>query len=162
MVTYTRDALESRALESGDPGRPIERELPFITTLAELTVLSASTQGILLRYSTGPDADTADCRSRDCESGVVMPGISVTALTPEAWWPRPAEEWIARRIGKYAALGRDPERFAWLLTGTVVGHGPDHEPLVAQIRPLARLHPDVLEEARRLYEERFVGGGDPR
>ncbi|MGF7124339.1 MULTISPECIES: DUF6098 family protein [unclassified Rhodococcus (in: high G+C Gram-positive bacteria)] len=141
------------------PGAP----LVAITTLAELVALTASTHGIFLRYSTGPARDAADCRSRDRESGIDMPGLVVTPLAPEPWWPGSAEEWMARRLHRCCGLGeqargrQSPESdcFAWLLTGTVIGHSLDLEPLVTHFRPLARIHPAVLEEAARLYEQQF-------
>ncbi|NKU87809.1 hypothetical protein GS884_09705 [Rhodococcus hoagii] len=153
----TRDR---RGLESGAAGA----QLVTITTLAELVALTASTHGIFLRYSAGPERDAADCRSRDRESDIDMPGLTVTPLSLEPWWPRTAEEWIARRLHRCCGLveqvpaeqGSEPDRFPWLLTGTVIGHSLDLEPLVAQFRPLARIHRSVLEEAARLFEQQFA------
>nr|WP_259444426.1 DUF6098 family protein [Rhodococcus sp. DMU2021] len=45
--------------------------------------------------------------------------------------------------------GEEHRRFAWLLHGTVADVGPDHEPLVVDVRPVARLSTDVLEQAHR-------------
>ncbi|NKR19891.1 hypothetical protein GS937_17010 [Rhodococcus hoagii] len=52
---------------------PPGAQLVTITTLAELVALTASTHGIFLRYSAGPERDAADCRSRDRESDIDMP-----------------------------------------------------------------------------------------
>jgi hypothetical protein len=90
-----------------------------------------------------------------------MTGWSVTTLRPESWWTRPAEEWVARRICKYLDLGGDDHRRRpWLLTGEIVSVGPDHEPLVADIRPIAYLSDNVVERSRELYEEKFHVGRD--
>ncbi|WP_220181951.1 DUF6098 family protein [Rhodococcus sp. AG1013] len=78
--------------------------LVAITTLAELVALTASTHGIFLRYSSGPERDAADCRSLDLESGIDMPGLAVTPLSPEPWWPGSAEGWIARRLHRCCGL----------------------------------------------------------
>ncbi|MBM4582520.1 hypothetical protein GTA07_24305 [Rhodococcus hoagii] len=168
-----RASEELRAIESPEDllvtGAVSNREPPgaqlvTITTLAELVALTASTHGIFLRYSAGPERDAADCRSRDRESDIDMPGLTVTPLSLEPWWPRTAEEWIARRLHRCCGLveqvpaeqGSEPDRFPWLLTGTVIGHSLDLEPLVAQFRPLARIHRSVLEEAARLFEQQFA------
>lgn len=140
------------------PGSVANREhagerLVAITTLDELVALTSTTHGIFLRYSSGPAADMSDCRSRDRESGIDMPGVVVTPLSPEPWWPRSVEEWVARRLHRSCGWDEEPGRFPWLLTGTVVGHSLDLEPLVAQIRPLARIDRSVLDEAAHLYRQ---------
>jgi hypothetical protein len=86
----------------------------------------------------------------------------VTDVAPEEWWPRPVEDWVARRICKYLELGEEDGRYPWLLTGRLTGHGPDHEPVVREVRPVARLGPAVVEEAKRRYAERFAVGADSR
>ncbi len=139
------------------------RDLPVVGSLAELTDLVMSHDSeIYLRYSKGPDSDARKGPSKDYEADVTLPGLSVTTILPEPWWPRPAVDWVARRIRKYAELGRESGRFAWLLTGTVVGEGPDHEPLVVRARPLARLSDELLDEAAECYRTRFRVGKDAR
>jgi hypothetical protein len=162
------DCSERGAVTGAISGRPPSAApLVAITTLAELVALTASTHGIFLRYSAGPDRDAVDCRSLDRESGIEMPGLVVTPLSPEPWWPGTAEGWIARRLHRCCGVGeeshgeqtrgeREPDRFPWLLTGTVIGHSLDLEPLVTHFRPLARIHRSVLEDAARLYEHQFV------
>jgi hypothetical protein len=49
-----------------------------------------------------------------------------------------------------------------MLTGRLVGRGPDHEPLVGQARPLARIGQAALAEAERRYRARFEVGQDSR
>jgi hypothetical protein len=51
-----------------------------------------------------------------------------------------------------------PDRRPWILNGEVVGNGPDHEPLVVDVRPIAWLGEGALAEARRCYEQRFAVG----
>jgi len=108
---------------------------------------------VFLRYSPGPAADRQE-QSHDYESGLDLPGLSVTVLTPEPWWTRPVVDWVARRVCKYDEL-LDESRYPWLLTGRVVGSGPDHEPLIRMAEPLARIGAEAVSEARRLYQERF-------
>ncbi|MBF6518095.1 hypothetical protein IU421_27990 [Nocardia cyriacigeorgica] len=46
------------------------------------------------------------------------------------------------------------------MTGTVVGRGPDHEPILVRARPLARIDETVVDEAKAVYAERFDVGRD--
>lgn len=144
-------------------GRSAQRacggELPRVTSLKALVALFDGSGEVYLRYSKGPEHDAGAESSRDYEADVEMPGLSVCAVMPEAWWPRPAEEWVARRIRQYADLA-DDERFPWLLTGVQVGSGPDHEPLLTDIRPIAVLDRRVVDEAAQLYRSRFRVGND--
>lgn len=116
---------------------------------------------IYLRYSRGP-VDDAQRPSHDFEADVDLPGLSVTVVTPEPWWPRPARDWIARRLCKYAELGEQRGRYPWLLTGRVAGFGPDHEPLIADPVALAPVAMTVVDEALRIYKENFDVGRDSR
>ncbi|MEU6969073.1 DUF6098 family protein [Kitasatospora aureofaciens] len=136
-----------------------EDGMGLIDDLALLTSLATGDLDVYLRYSEGPDGDGA--LSRDYEADVPLPGLSVTPLRPEPWWPRPAADWVARRVMKYADLAEScPQRRPWVLTGRVVGAGPDHEPLIADPLPLAWLGRNVLDEAVRRYQERFTPGRD--
>lgn len=134
----------------------------MIRTFAELVEFVAARDDVLLRYSKGPGEDADTGPSRDYEADVDLPGLSATTVVPEPWWPRPAEDWIARRVCKYAELGEDEDRFPWLLTGEIAGWGPDHEPLVVEVQPLARVSQEALDEAQQLYQERFKVGKDSR
>jgi hypothetical protein len=125
-----------------------------------LTVIGGSASPLYLRYSKGPDHDRSSGPSRDYEAEVDLPGLSVTNISPEPWWSRPAEDWVARRICKYLELGEEEDRYPWLLTGTETGRGPDHEPVVEMGEVVGRLADAVVEEARRLYEARFDVGDD--
>jgi hypothetical protein len=138
------------------------RELPVIQTFAELVELVTARDDVLLRYSKGPWYDAHAGPSRDYEADVDLPGLSATTVSPEPWWPRPPGDWIARRVCKYAELGEDTDRYPWLLTGEVAGWGPDHEPVVVNVRPLARISQEALTQARDLYEKRFNVGKDSR
>jgi hypothetical protein len=126
--------------------------------LEELTELACGTTAIYLRYSLGPDQDAATV-SRDYEADVDLPGLPCTLLTPERWWPREPEDWIARRVCKYLHLAAgDQRRRPWILTGDVAGYGPDQEPLLTSVHPLAWLSGDLVGEARRRYHQRFDVG----
>jgi Family of unknown function (DUF6098) len=143
-------------------GQQFSTSLPVVDSLDELTALVECTPDVYLRYSEGPEKDKDESASCDYESDVLMPGLSVSAIAPEPWWPRAPKDWIARRIRQYAQLGHTEGRFAWLLSGTVVGHGPDHEPLVTDVRPIARLSDRLLEEAAARYRAQFKVGQDSR
>jgi hypothetical protein len=147
--------VSTRTAAAGDS------DLPIVGNLAAIVVLVERHGMLYLRYSKGPTSDAEAGRSRDYESGLEMPGLSVTVVSPEPWWTRPVEDWVARRICKYDELD-DEERYPWLLTGQPVGFGPDHEPLLQKPRPVARVGTAALHEARRVYEERFDVGQDAR
>lgn len=138
---------------------PDPDDIPLITSLDQLADL-ATDPLLYLRYSKGPAADAEDGPSRDYEANVTLPGLSATTLSPEPWWRRPVKDWVARRVCKYSELAEEDGRFAWLLTGRMVGRGPDHEPLLVDVRPHARLSKGVLDEAKRWYEEYFDVDGD--
>lgn len=109
----------------------------IIDDLDELADVVAREPAVFVRYSCGPRRDALHA-SRDYEAGVDLPGLSVTPLTPEPWWTRPAVDWIARRVCKYMDQADGaPDRRPWVLTGEVVGNGPDHEPLVVDVEPIA-------------------------
>ncbi|MFD6951029.1 hypothetical protein A6A08_20395 [Nocardiopsis sp. TSRI0078] len=135
--------------------------LPTVTGLAELAELVSGRDRLYLRYSDGPDQDRNSV-SKDYESGLELPGLSVTVLTPEPWWTRPTEDWLARQVRQYASLvEEDPQRCGWVLQGRTVAHGPDHEPLLDDVRPVAYLSEDVMEEALDRYRRRFEAGRGP-
>lgn len=136
-------------------------EIPTLHTIGELRAVVASTRGAYIRYSKGPAADRGQ-QSMDYESGLELPGLSVNPLDPEPWWTRPIEDWLARQICNYAHLreASDGERRGWVLEGREVGRGPDNEPLVEVIRPVAWLGDELIDEARRIYAERFDVGRD--
>jgi hypothetical protein len=133
---------------------PSTPELRTVDDFDELVRLVEQLPDLFVRYSKGPSHDGPNGTSRDYESGVDMPGLSVTTIAPESWWPRDAADWVARRVCKYDEL-HEEDRFPWLLTGRVVGFGPDHEPLVMDIKPVARVGEAALARAREIYESRF-------
>jgi hypothetical protein len=143
---------------------PLAREpnLPVVDDLDDVVQLVTDRPSIFVRYSRGPAADNRDGPSRDYEADVDMPGLSVTTVAPEPWWPRSPRHWVARRLCQYDQLGDQEGRFAWLLTGRVVGWGPDHEPLVVDVEPIARVGPHALREAQRVYQEHFTVAKDSR
>ncbi|MEV0891654.1 DUF6098 family protein [Promicromonospora sp. NPDC050262] len=132
--------------------------LPRLDSLAEVAELAQILAPVYVRFSEGPETDRATV-SRDHESGCLMPGLSVNPMTPEQWWTRPVEHWVARQLRQYAHL-MVRDRFPWLLTGEVSARGPDCEPLLVEITPLAFLTPAVVDEAKALYQEVFDPGAD--
>lgn len=134
--------------------------LPRVGGLGELIELLGAARKVYVRHSAGPEAD-GEQASRDYESGLPLPGLAVLDLAPPDWWSRPTADWLARQICKYDHLGQDdPDQHPWLLTGRMVGRGPDNEPLLADIVPLADIADELLTEARQRYRDRFeVGRG---
>jgi len=131
-------------------------ELPTLERLDELTRLIDGGLSVYLRYSPGPVAD-ASHPSTDHESGLVMPGLSVNPLAPPRWWSLPVADWVARRVCQYLrelAEGARP----WVLTGRVIDFGPDNEPLLDEVRPIAWLSRSLVREAHQRYQERLDAG----
>ena len=122
-----------------------------VTTLDELVELLEqhldAQRDLFVRWSPGPESDRYE-RSVDHASGIEMPGLSVTMLTPPRWWTLPTTDWVARQIRAYDHLGEEqPDSYAWVLEGRMVDRGPDNEPLVVAVEPVARLAPAVLRTA---------------
>jgi len=150
----------------GEPMNHSRTEQPAlreIATFGEFVDLIRSTPGLFVRYSGGPASDAAE-QSTDYESGLPLPGLSVNRLDPQPWWTRSLDDWLARQLCQYLHLAdRDAEHHGWILRGKVVGRGPDDEPLVADVEPVARLTERLLAEALEWYERRFdVGRASPR
>ncbi|MDR6972183.1 DUF6098 family protein [Leifsonia shinshuensis] len=128
--------------------------------LSEVERLLAETPGLYVRYSAGYAADLED-GSVDAESGLPLPGLSAHPLDAEPWWTLPRVEWIARQISRLPAPrhapqdGSRPDRFAWLLRGTVAGRGPDGEALIADVEVVGRLAECLIEQADRVWGARF-------
>jgi hypothetical protein len=143
-------------------GSVSDSDLPVIDDLDEIVQLAVGNARVYIRYSEGPSRDR-EGPSRDYESGLILPGLSVTPLKPPDWWTPPARQWIARRICKYAELMqglRKPR--PWLLSGREVGIGPDHEPLLAEGDPIAWVGPSALAAAADTYQRRFIVSRDSR
>jgi uncharacterized protein DUF6098 len=135
--------------------------LAEVSTLTELADLVAARSPLYVRYSEGPDGD-ARGRSLDFESGLTLPGLSVNPLSPEGWWTRPLSDWLARQLCQYEYLAKkEPERYAWALRGRVVARGPDNEPLLVDVEPVARLSDSLLREAEQQYRSNFDAGRGP-
>jgi hypothetical protein len=155
---------ERAADQPGGGGLTTVAEAPHVSrldSLAELEALIEHGRHLFVRFSKGIEADR-DEASVDYESGLELPGLSVNPLDPESWWTRSLHDWLARQLCNYVHLqeNADDERYAWVLTGDVVGRGPDNEPLVRDAVPIALLSDRLLEEAKRRYEENFEAGKD--
>lgn len=144
------DSAVVRAPELGAPMRSLAELAERVLELGEAYV----------RYSEGPGVDRGG--SVDFESGLELPGLSANPLHRETWWTRPLEDWIARQVCQYRELReKNPDRFAWVLTGVEAGRGPDCEPLLREVVAVARLSDELLEEADARYRERFDAGRGP-
>jgi hypothetical protein len=134
--------------------------LPTISTLDELADLVGSgPEDLYVRWSLGPDTDldgNANATSRDALTGIELPGVSANSLRVEPWWgDRPLRLWVARRLYDYRHLRdlRGPGVRAWILRGVECSRGPDNEPLVQDIVPVAWVDDAALEECERLVQE---------
>jgi hypothetical protein len=126
-----------------------------IETLEVLVALAARQDDLFVRWSADPAADQERGSSVDELTGVELPGLSANPLRVEAWWEdRPLDVWVARRLYDYQHLrerrGRDVR--PWVLTGDVVGRGPDNEPLVRCHEAVAWLADSVTRCANELIE----------
>jgi hypothetical protein len=131
-----------------------------VSTLRDLAELVHDSGRVYVRYSEGPENE--DDTSVDTESGLALPGLSVNPLHAETWWTRPFEDWLARQVCQYRELqDKNPDRFPWALRGREVARGPDCEPLLRGVIPLARLDDRLLAEAAHRYETRFDAGKGP-
>ena len=134
--------------------------LPTINRLDELVdlVREHSDEDLFVRWSAGPDADRyTPGDSRDDLTGVPLPGLSVNPLRVEPWWGnRSPRLWLARRLFDYRHLRelRGPDVRPWVLAGVESGRGPDNEPLVTDVRPLAWIAEAVLDECERMIKQR--------
>ncbi|MGN6762658.1 MAG: DUF6098 family protein [Leifsonia sp.] len=129
--------------------------------LAEIErLLDDGGPGLYVRFSAGYAADL-EMGPADAESGLPLPGLPAHPLDPESWWTLPRSEWIARQLSRLPAPrhapreGVAPERFAWLLRGREVGRGPEGDVLVADVHVVGRLAECLIEQADRLWAERF-------
>jgi hypothetical protein len=130
--------------------------MPTLERLDELTDLVGHQLPVYLRYSPGPIEDAAH-PSTDHESGLVMPGLSANPLAPPGWWSLPVADWVARAVCQYLRELREGAR-PWVLTGRVLDFGPDNEPLLGDVRPIAWLSGSLVREAHQRYRERLDVG----
>jgi hypothetical protein len=134
--------------------------LPTISTLDDLAdLVRQDARDLYVRWSLGPDTDLdggSNATSRDALTGIELPGMSANSLRVEDWWgDRPLDLWVARRLYDYRHLRdlRGPGVRAWILRGRECSRGPDNEPLVQDVRPVAWVDDAALEECVRLVEE---------
>ena len=129
-----------------------------LDSLEELADLVSRRTNLFVRFSDGPERDAQEA-SVDYESDLPLPGLSGNKLDPPDWWTRPVLDWLARQVCQYLHLAeRSHTHRGWVLTGTLVGRGPDDEPLLADIQPVAWLGETLLAEAQARYDEHFHRG----
>ncbi|WIX75563.1 DUF6098 family protein [Amycolatopsis carbonis] len=137
-------------------------QLPTVNDLAGLARLFEAEGGddLYVRWSQGPETDLAEGEraqtSLDGLAGIQLPGLSANPLRREAWWrDRSVRLWLARRLcdDEHLRDRRGPGVRPCVLRGREIARGPDNEPLVVAVEPLAWVTETVLREARRLVDE---------
>jgi hypothetical protein len=134
-------------------------DLPTVRTLDEIVrLVEDDGDDLYVRWSRGPTTDLEDGTgtSRDALTGIELPGMSANSLSVEEWWDeRPLDLWVARRLYDYQHLRdlRGPGVRAWLLHGRECSRGPDNEPLVRDVAPVAYVDDSALRECVRLVED---------
>ena len=135
--------------------------MAICSSLDDLARLVRALAPLYVRYSRGPEIDASE-QSKDGESGLALPGLSVNPLSPESWWTRPLQHWLARQLMQYRHLQtRGGSEFAWVLAGDEVARGPDCEPLLAGVVPIADVTLELLDEADEVYAAVFDRGALP-
>ncbi|MEV5510834.1 DUF6098 family protein [Streptomyces orinoci] len=127
-------------------------DLPTLRSLDELAAWMTRARHLYVRWSRGPGADLSASSSTDELTGTAMPGLSANCLDVESWWEnRPVRLWAARRLYDYSHLPRLRGEGVrpWLLRGHEAARGPDNEPLVCDVEPLAWISQEVIDEATR-------------
>ena len=133
---------------SGDAGEePTGQRLA--STLRDVVAMQRELGEVYLRISAGPEADRL-AGGWHRESGYPLPGLPAWPLRAEPWWPAGQTTWIARQLVQYSYLLSD-DTHPWLLVGTVVGRGPDCEPLIADFTHVAHVAAGVMPEAQSVY-----------
>lgn len=120
-----------------------------IGSLDELADMVEHHHDLYVRWSRGPQVDSGGS-SRDDLTEVPLPGLSANPLAVEEWWQgRPPRMWVARRLYDYRHLRdeRGPGVRPWVMVGRERGRGPDNEPLVECVRPIAWIDDRVIEAA---------------
>ncbi|MEU8350024.1 DUF6098 family protein [Streptomyces sp. NPDC048845] len=127
------------------------QDLPVFTALDQLVELIERGDPVFVRWSRGPRVDLGRTEaSKDGLTGTELPGLSANPLRLEDWWNgRPTVLWVARRLYDYSHLREEhgPDVRPWALTGEEAGRGPDNEPLVRRVRPVAWIAESVISEA---------------
>lgn len=130
--------------------------LTTLHTLGEIADRVRRQNRLYVRWSLGPETDLRDASSsRDELTGVLLPGLSANSLDVESWWQdRPVRIWVARRLYDYCHLPRHRGESVrpWLLRGRECGRGPDNEPLVDHVEPLAWIDGVAIDEAVNVIE----------
>lgn len=124
-------------------------EYPVLETLSQVVEQCGDRQDVYLRFGYGPDDGDASAR-RERVSGYLLPGVPAWPLCPEPWWGAGARVWVARQLARRAYLGHAGAE-PWLVTGEVRGRGPDCEPLIGHVTPVALIHRRVLAEAEESH-----------
>jgi hypothetical protein len=126
-----------------------EDQIPTIRSLDDLASLLEQDDVLYIRWSRGPAVD-AGTTSRDELTGIELPGLCANPLQMEAWWgDRSWRMWVARRLYDYRHLQeqRGEGVRPWVLKGREVGRGPDNEPIVDEVEPVAWVADEVVAEA---------------
>ncbi|HZT64327.1 MAG TPA: DUF6098 family protein [Acidimicrobiales bacterium] len=138
--------------------------IPELKSLDELVDLAQQKQDLYVRWSHGPEVDLHEATSRDELTGAALPGLCANPLAVEPWWgDRPLRMWVARRLYDYRHLRDEhPGVRPWVLQGVELGRGPDNEPVVDDVTPVAWLSDEVVAEAVAAVEDATEDWGSLR
>ncbi|MEU6896136.1 DUF6098 family protein [Streptomyces sp. NPDC046557] len=134
----------------------MSEDLPVLYDLDDVVGWIRQGPDLYVRWSRGPAVDLVESSSTDDLTGVPLPGLSASPLDVASWWEdRPLRTWAARRLYDYCHLPhlRGPDVRPWLLRGSECDRGPDNEPLVCSVQPLAWIDKKVIDQAVREIEE---------
>ncbi|MCF4137014.1 DUF6098 family protein [Streptomyces sp. Tue 6430] len=143
--------------------RTLPRDLPGLGPKTRAAV-PASTRQVVVVTGRGPDSPLSTVALYRRTGTGRLPGLARPQRPARLDRPPPGRRPVARRPYDYAHLphGKGPGVHPRALTGQEAGRGPDNEPLVADVRPLCRIDPSVIDAARQEMARQEARRGPPR
>jgi len=123
-----------------------------VKSLSELMALIVDKE-YYIRYTSNISADIRRGYSLNHATGQSESGLSVNDLfadTPEVWAGK-EKAFVAMQVADYSFMFGGKR--AWVVSGAVVGHGSDNEPLITNAQVIAEVTADCIAECKALWEE---------
>lgn len=145
------------------PNVPPHRLRLLLTLHDGVELLAEPGPPLFLRWSSNIAMDLDLQTSLDELTGVELPGLSVQALAAEPWWgDRPRDLWWARKLGgtRPPVDRHGPAVRPWVISGKVVGTGPDGDQLLVNSDFVATVTDAMMDQAATMLESlshRWVG-----